>query len=481
MGSATTGTEARWFRMYLRRGSSRGTVRRFAALFLALSKPMKFSWSVAIASLPWVLAACSGPSPAKNPAKKVETLPVPEVPVLHVAASDATTVNAGAPKCTLQNVQQIGAFAKGGGIAVGFGQRGGLIAWSSPEGLRLKPLTSAGVAMGSAIATSFPKGVTPVEIIAVGRGFAVIVKRIETTAGPCETTCGDKPCPEVKPGEAAPPSSCAKPTGHQFFVLLTDHLGKNPTAGRPFHTGLVDIETVLRGDGRAIGMMTKTDVVWIQKRPDGRLDSERVELPSADYVIPIRGFGPPAVLLLDKEGSMRLLDERGTHDIEGKFVGMPSKGGATPPTKRGAAPAAKPPPTPPLAKPAVEMNFWSHWGAKGSIEIGRRIGDVAHYAIIEKLVLRVLNDTENSGIRESFTNFVDIQIDNGHWRRVGWDKRPIGDDIDVREADAAADTTRMHQAWSGSAFVFVHPSNPPHQVDAQAVGIVTATCANVKP
>jgi hypothetical protein len=183
---------------------------------------------------------------------------------------------------------------------------------------------------------------------------------------------------------------------------------------------------------------------------------------------------------------MQLLDERGTHDIEGKFIGMQAKAGATPPTKPGATPAGKPPagkpPTgSPPAKPGGAMTFRSHWSDKGRIEIGRRLGDATQYATIEKLVLRMLSDSESQGIRESFANAVELQLDNGRLRRMGWDKRPIGDDFDVHEADPAADTSYMHYVWSGSAFVFAHPSNPPHQAEALAVGIVAATCANEKP
>lgn len=481
--SAIVNRRQRWFRLYLQPGSSRGTLRRLAAFFRALLNDMKFPWSVAIASIPCVLAACTGPTLVKNVETPKPTMPTeptkPTPSVVHLPAGDATTSNAGAPQCSLQTVQQIGAFAKGGGIAVGFGEHSGLVAWSSPEGLRIKPLTSAGVATGSAIPTPVPKGTKPIEIIATGRGFAVIAKRIETTTGPCEAACGDKPCPEVKPDESAP-QTCEKPTGHEFFVLLTDQDGKNPTAGRPFHTGLVDIETILPGDGRAIGVMTKNEIVWIQRRPDGRLDSERIELPSAEAIVPVRGLGPPAVLLVDKDGSMQLLDERGVHDIEGKFMGMQPKAAAILP-KRGATPAGKPPAAPPPAKPASDTSFRSHWGANGRLEVARRLGNVTQYATIEKLVLRMLNDSESSGVRELFANSIDVQVDNGHLRRIGWDKQPIGSDIDVHQADPAADISRMRYAWSGSAFVFAHPSNPPHQVEAQAVGIVAANCASVKP
>lgn len=457
---------------------------------------MKFPWSLAIVSLPCVVAACSGPAtnPVTAQKEKIETPKATSSSGTNLSASgtnvsapDTTTANVGAEKCTVQNVQQIGALAKGGGIAVGFGRQSGLVAWSSPEGLRLKPLSMAGVVSGSGITTPVPKGTKPVEIVAIGRGFAVIAKRIETTPGPCETT------PEVKPSEAAP-ETCEKPTGHEFFVLLTDVDGRNAVAGRPFHTGLVDIETILPGDGRAFGVMTKNEVIWIQKRPDGRLDSERVELPQVASIIPVSGLGPPALLLVNKDGSMQLLDERGTHDIEGKFGGMqskaappapapaPKKSAAAPVGKTPAAPPAAPPPAPPaVSKPAGDMGFRCHWGAKGRLEVGRRVGDNTQYAIIEKLELRMLNDADSQEIRASFTNSVDVQIDKGHLRRIGWDKRPIGSDFDVHEADAAADASRMRHAWSGSAFVFAHPSNPPHQTEAQAVGIVSASCANVKP
>jgi hypothetical protein len=417
--------------------------------------------------------------------KKVETPKPTHSMIVHKSAPDTTTASAGAAKCSLQNVRQIGAFAKDGGIAIGFGQQSGLVAWSSPEGLRIKPLSSAGVAAGSALPTSFPKGTKPAAIIAVGQGFAVIAERTEMASGPCESTCGDKPCPEAKPGET-PAQTCQKPIGHDYFVVQTDLEGKNSNAGRPFHTGLVDIETILPGDGRASGILTKNEVIWIQTRPDGRLDSERVELPSGAYVIPVRGSGPPAILILDKDGSMRLLDERGTHDIEGKFAGMQGKATAAPPAKKAAAPtgkspAAPAPAAPAPAKPTVEMNFRSYWSAKGEIAIGHRLGDATQYAVIEKLVLRMLSETESQSVRETFAASLDIRIESGRLQRIGWDKRPIGSDIDVHEADPASDTSRLRYAWSGSAFVFALPSNPPHQTEAQAVGIVSAKCANEKP
>ena len=59
--------------------------------------------------------------------------------------------------------------------------------------------------------------------------------------------------------------------------------------------------------------------------------------------------------------------------------------------------------------------------------------------------------------------------------------RMVFDGAFAATADAAADTSRMRHAWSGSAFVFALPSNPPHQTEAQAVGIVAATCGNEKP
>ena len=484
--------------MYLQEGSSRATVRRLAA-FLANFAPMKFHRPIAIASLPWLFAACSG-----TPEKHVETPKTASstsstsAADVHVPAGDTTTANAGAAKCTLQNVQQIGALAKDSGIALGFGQQGGLVAWTSPDGPRVKPLTTTGIAKGSAIPIQFPKGTQPIAVASVARGFAVIAKRIETMAGPCEATSGEKPGPEVKPSEAAPPT-CEKPTGNEFFVQLTDVDGQNASAGRPFHTGLVELETFLPGDGRAFGILTKNEVIWVQKRPDAKLDAERVELPNVEQVVPVMGAGPPAVLLIDKDGSMLLLDERGTHEIDGSFLGKtPPKPAATAPPKPAAAPpkpapaAAPPKPAPaatppkpapagpPPAKPVSNVHFYSHWGPKGRIEISRRVGDTTQYGVIEKLVLRILKDTEDPEIRNSFANSVEVRLENGKLRRMGWNKQPVGGDIDVHEVDAAADASHLHFAWSGSAFVFAHPSNPPHRTEAPAVGIVTATCGSDK-
>jgi hypothetical protein len=436
---------------------------------------MKIHRPIALAFFPCLLAACTGTTPVKDADAPKKVTPSVDV---HASVPVATISNAGAAKCTLQNVQQIGALSKNGGFALGFGQNGGLVAWSSPEGIRVKPLSTVGVVSGSGITIPFPKGVQPVVVAPVARGFAVIAKRIDTNV---------EPCPEAKPGEAAPPP-CEKTAGHEYFMQLTDLDGRNSSAGRPFQTGLVDIDTMLPGDGRAFGLMTKNEVVWVQRRPDARLDAERIEFPSVEHVIPVFGQGPPAILLVDKAGAMQLLDERGVHEIEGSFVGGQPKAAPAPAGKPGAAPPAKPsataPAKPPVAapaKPASDVQFHSHWGPKGRIEVSRRVGDKTQYASIEKLVLRILTDSENPEIRESFANMVETHLENGKLRRTGVDKRPIGEDIDVRQADPAADTSRTRPVWTGNAFVFAHPSNPPHQAEAQSVGIVVATCGGNKP
>lgn len=447
-----------------------------------------------------LLVACPGPTPVV----KVEPPKVTPTIAVHPPVPAMTNANVGAQRCTLQNVQHVGALARDGQLALGFGERGGLLAWSSPDGIRIKPVSPLGIASGASIAISYPKTVQPAAVAAVARGFALFARRVETAAGPCEGSCGDKPCPEVKPGEAAP-QTCDKPTGYEYFVQLTDLDGKNPSAGRPFHTGLVDIESLLPGDGRAFGALTKNEVVWIQKRPDGRLDAERVELPGVEHVVPVFGHGPPAVLLVDKDGGMRLLDERGSHDIDGGFGGAqpkaatpapapkpsatPPKPGVTPPKPAVQPPLGKTPPPPPAgkppvlpaAKPASNVRFRCHWGPKGRLEVSRQEGTTTQYAAIEKLVLRILKDSENPEIRESFVSEVEARMENGKMRRLGWDKRPVGDDVDVSEADPLADTARTRPVWSGSAFVFAHPSHPPHQLEAHAVGIVVATCGNKGP
>lgn len=452
--------------------------------------------ALTITSLACLLSACTNSNTTKpvDPVNSTNNTQKPtDQNITHKAALEATAATAGAAKCAFQNVQQIGALAKDGQIAIGFGDQGGLAAWTSPDGPRVKPLSSAGVAQGSAAPIQFPKGTQPAAVVAVGRGFAVIAKRIETAALPCEASCGDKPCPvpapaakpdakpDEKPAEGAP-QTCEKQVGYEYFTQLTGLDGKNPSAGRPFHTGLVDIETILPGDGRAAGLLTKSELVWLQKRPDGRLDSERIELPNDEMVIPILGAGPPSVLLINNSGSMRLLDERGFHEIEGKFIGMAGKPAAAPPAKPAAAgkPAPAAPPPKPAPKPAQEMTIRSHWGAHGRIEVVRRLGDSTQFAVVEKLVVRMLPDAESQEIRESFAKALDLRLENGRLRRTGWDKQPVGGDIDAHEADPAADVTQMHIAWTGNAFVFAHRSNPPHRTDAPSVGIVAAVCAGAK-
>lgn len=471
--------------------------------FLLFEHFMKPSSLVAIASLSWALVSCTGTTPVTPVDKPVKSSQTSSKNDGHKAPSEPTQAIAGAAKCTLQNVQQIGALAKNGGLAIGFGEHGGLAAWGSPEGFRVKTVSSAGLATGSSTPITFPKGSQPVEIAAVTRGYAIIAKRIETTTGPCESACGDKPCPEAKPGEA-PAQTCEKPTGHEFFIQLTDMDGKNASAGRPFHTGLVDIEKTLLGDGRAFGVLTKNEVVFIAKRPDNLLDAERVEFPSGQTVLPVYGFGPPAVLLVDQAGGMQLLDERGVNEIQGKFIGMPVKAapaaaptpapapkpGATakgkppaaPPSTAGKPPAAPvPAPAPPVVKPGAEVIFRVQWGPKGRLDVGRRIGETTQYAVIEKLVLRILNDSESQEIRDSFAKAVDVHMEGGKLRRTGWDKRSLGEDIDVHQADPAANVERTRAVWTGSVFVFAHPSTPAQHPEAPSFGILTATCGSAKP
>ena len=445
---------------------------------------MKFSTLATVASLSCLLASCTGTTTVKP----VEKPPVTSSKnAAHKAVAEPTQANAGAAKCTIQNGQHIGALAKDGGFAIGFGEQGGLAAWSSPEGMRVKTLSLAGTSEGSSTAISFPKGAQPVEIAPVARGYAIIAKRIESTVGPCEATCGDKPCPPGKP-EAAPAQTCEKPTGHQFFVQLTDIDGKNPSAGRPFNTGLVDIETILLGDGRAFGVLTKNEVVWIQKRPDDRLDAERVEFPAGQLIVPVHGFGPPAVVVVDKDGSMQLLDERGIHEIQGKFAGPPGKAAPAPApapapkagTNPGGKPAA-PAPAAPAVKPGPEMIFRVQWGPKGRLEVARRIGEVAQYATIEKLELHMLNDSESQEIRESFAKALDVRMESGKLRRTTWDKKPLGDDINVHDADPTGTIARVRTVWTGSVFVFAQPSIPTQHPDATAVGILVANCTSAKP
>lgn len=434
---------------------------------------MKPNRPVYFAVLPCVLAACT-PTP---PVKPVEQ-PKPKPAIVNQPLAGATATNTNADRCTLQNAQQIGALAKEGTFALGFGTHGGLAVWSSPEGNRAKPLTPAGASAGSAVSISFPKGVHPVEVVPVARGFAILAKKLEVMSGPCAGSCGDKPCPEAKPGEAAP--TCDTPTGYEYYVQLTDIDGKNATAGRPFHTGVVDIEKILPGDGRAFGVLTKKQIVWVQKRPDGRLDSDAIELPESSIAVPVLGVGRPALLLLDKDGSLQLFDERGIHDIEGEFAITPGTPGKTAPTTKAATPGpAKPPAA--AAAASGKMIVRGQWGAKDRIEVARKLGETTQYAVIEKLALRMANESESQEIGRSFGAIVDAQWENGKLRRTTWDKRSVGNDIDVAQADPMAHTARARFVWSGSTFVMAYPTSPPHRTEMQSLGILSATCGSAKP
>ncbi len=431
---------------------------------------MKPNPPVFFAVLSCVLAACT-PTPAVKPVEQ----PKPKPAIVNQPLAWAAATNTNADRCTLQNAQQIGALAKEGTFALGFGTHGGLAVWSSPEGNRAKPLTPTGASSGSAVSISFPKGVHPVEVVPVARGFAILAKKIEVMSGPCAGSCGDKPCPEAKAGEAAP--TCDTPTGYEYYVQLTDIDGKNPSAGRPFHTGVVDIEKILPGDGRAFGVLTKKQIVWVQKRPDGRLDSEAIELPESYAVIPVLGVGRPAILLLDKDGSLQLFDERGIHDIEGEFATTPGK---TAPTTKTAPPGPAKPSATAAAAPG-KMIVRGQWGAKDRIEVARKTGETTQYAVIEKLALRMANETESQEIGKSFGAIVDAQWENGKLRRTTWDKRPVGNDIDVAEADPMAHAARARFVWSGSTFVMAYPTSPAHRTEMQSLGILAATCGGSKP
>ncbi len=426
------------------------------------SNPRNFAASVRpglLAALVLSLVGCPAPVVNTAPPKKPEPA---KVVITHVAPAEATAANAAASRCSLQS-EQVGALAKDGSFAIGFGQQGGLVAWSGPEGVRAKPLTSAGKTGGPGVSIAFPRGSDPAEIAPLGQGFVILAKRTEYVDGMCPGKCTDATCAGWPAGKPQPhvckskcEQPCKRPSAINYFVQYTDLEGHNATAGMPFRTGPEGIVAAIAGDGKSMAFITGKDIIWIRTRPDGKIESERIEMPAAKFVLPVRGNGPPTLLLAEENGSLEVVEERKTREVTGSLVDK--KSGRL-----------------------VDARLQSRWGADNHIHVARQAWmvslDSIQYAHIENYELRYAGEPQGKGFREPFAEYVEPHLVDGRFRRSSWLQKAVGEDIDLQNADAAADVSNARFAWSGSVFVFVYLTRPAHREAVRAVGIVAADCA----
>jgi len=385
-----------------------------------------------------IVGACTAPT--KAPVSTAGSR-VPETP--NLMPEEATTANAAAPRCSLSSPVELAAIASDASFAVGFGEKGGLVAWSTPAGIRGRALDAASNVVGSEIDLSLPIGAKPIEIAPLGRGFVVVAQRVETKNSVCEGRCIDSTCSGWTAGTPAPhicksscPKPCVVPVKHEYFLRHVDQFGKIIGGQKSWITGLVNVEAILHGDGRGLGILTGSELVWVQTDDPLGMVMKRQPLPSMAYALPIRGRRNPSLLAVAEDGSARLVDVDGDHALQGT-IGDARSGRI------------------------LDARLQARWDTNDRLHIAKQAWmsalDAIQYSYVEKGVVLTRNDIERGGFREPFAEYVEPHFEDGRFRRRSWLQRSIGEDIDLRVMDPAADVRRAKFVWTGKTFLFVYP------------------------
>lgn len=383
--------------------------------------------------------ACSAPTRGHRASPSVH-LAEPN----HVGSVEATVQNAGATRCQLSVPMEIGAIVQYGRFAIGFGVRGGLVAWSTSEGIRVRALSLAGAPIGREMNIGLPADAMAVEVAPLGRGFVVIAKRIEYRQATCEGRCVDATCsgwprdvPQPHVCEYWCPKPCTIPSKHEFVIQYVNIAGQ--TIGAPIiaETGFIDVEAMLLGDGRSLGFMTRHEIFWIRTNERSSIALTRHDLPQVQYALPVRGTGSPTLLALEEDGAARVIDERGVHAVKGSLID-------------------------PRSGRIVDARLQARWDSSGRIHVARQAWleslDAIHYAVIEGHEVRQVGDVERRGFREPFAEYVEPHYEDGRFRRSSWLQRIIGDDIDLRSRDPRVDAMHARFVWTGRTFLFAYPT-----------------------
>ncbi|WP_437678975.1 hypothetical protein [Sorangium sp. So ce131] len=431
--------------------------------------PSRRTCAAVLASL--AAARCvPAPTLAPAPAPAAASDPPPAAP--HRPAPEATTANAGAARCQLRGPSDLGALAPGGVFAVGFGDRGGLAVWAGPGGARARPLTAFTEPAGAEVALALPKDAAPREVVPVAGGFVVLAQRLVVRPLACASRCVDATCSSWPAGTPQPhvcyrpclrPCPRLEPVG--LVAQRTDSAGCALGAWVPLQGGPFDIEAVIPGTDRAFALVTGKDFIsihlpatrapaarsWAARAPaSGALEVTRSELPAADYALPVRGSGPPTLLLLDEGGALRVVGPGGVRSVQGNFTDA-------------------------LSGRLLDARLQARWGPDGRIHVARQVWlssmDTLQYAVLDAidapgvagaggaldhLALRPDGAAERGALRPPFAEYIEPHGERGRFRRRTWLQRTVGEDIDLREADPDASDARARIAWSGEAFAITY-------------------------
>jgi hypothetical protein len=384
-----------------------------------------------------LLAACAAPPPVQAPAP----LPVPNRP-----PPEATTANAGAPRCALRGPVELGAMAPGGGFALGFGVAGGLAAWSSARGVEVRPLASDGQPRGEAVLLSESALIAPAWVVPVPGGFAVVSLRDlrERWQRSCHVACPDpvdrEACWEVCRGKTR-----VEAYAHDLLVQRVDLTGRATSATAERRIGPIAIEAVIEGERGDFGLLTGKELLTVRA---GGVEIDATELPKAAFALPVRGEGPPSVLLLHEDGRVRHVSAGGAAAIEGSVLDEGSG-------------------------QIVDARMQARWAADGKIHLARqawlRSRASIRYAVIDAAALRFEGPPEEA-FRAPFAEYLEPRVEGSALRRGTWLQETVGEPIDPRALDAEAEVGRAKVAWSGSSFVLGYPAR------SGALRAIAATC-----
>jgi hypothetical protein len=353
----------------------------------------------------------------------------------HRAPPPATIARADAEACQLSAPIELGAISgQRGRHATGFGERGGLVAWSWDSRIWVKPLSPQGAPLGFARELASTEGSAPFFVVPAETGFAVVGRKLEMPGpgcgrgryGPCPD--GSGPIAHVCRLDADVP--CAV-TALDVSVQLVDLTGV--ALGPPtFHT-------LPRGDriislsathGASLALVTDHHrLVSAALTPSVRFASRKLE--TFRYLVPVGGQGPPSFLLLDPDGVLLLADEHATHVVRAPELSRD-------------------------ARQWPEPKLLANFGADAAIYVGwqtpRSEGRILHFGVIRRGQWQPLPDITVVGESLPFDDYVELRyLFDGAIRRSSWQDDQLGRDIEL-----PAGANYVRHTWTGRAFSFVY-------------------------
>jgi hypothetical protein len=335
---------------------------------------------------------------------------------------------------------------RGAAFALGFGERGGLAVWENGARIQARGMTADAAPRGRVVDLPLPPGAEPRQVVPVPGGFAVIALRPSYHSFGCTGTYTTGDC-DAGPGVPIPEAcerlsheTCRELDGYDVFAQPSDPEGRALGEARSFRMGPSRIVAVLPGRGRTLGFATGDELVTLHVRPGGPVEEVRVELPRAKFMLPVRGTGPPSILLFDEYGAPRLVDAGGVHSL----------GGSVSDARTGFIRDAR---------------LQARWGPDGRIHVARQAWLISvatiWYGVVEDGALQADGEPVPE-FRAPFGDYVVTRPVGQRFRRGTWLQKTVGEDIDLHAVDPHADGERARVSWNGKAFVFGYTVERPN-------------------